>query len=114
MSRDNVNATSSVEKEISYLLHIRRDETTLYNRTNNSVLSGFKSILASPESKYIFNEKVMIVLLETEYAQRELEKEGEIVFHGFLKFLLEDINSEQIKMSVCRVIISKFLVNLIF
>ena len=108
MSRDDGNATSHVENEISYLLHIRRDETTLYNRSNNSVLSGFKSILASPESKYIFNEKVMIVLLETGYTQRELEKENEITFHVFLKFLLEDINSEEIKMSVCRVIISKF------
>lgn len=89
ITSENSSNQERIEKEISYLLQIRKNELTSYSRKDDNLLSGLK-LMMSPDTHYLFNEKVMVVLLETGYIQRELEKDNEILFHSFLKYLLEE------------------------
>lgn len=57
---------------------------------------------------YLFNEQVMVVLLEYGYAEKELEKSSDSSYYAFIRYLLEKNESEDIKMCICRVLIRLF------
>ncbi len=56
----------AIKKEILYLLHCRR-RGQKYERTDDATITSvIKSIVSSP-GEYLFNERVMIVLIESGY-----------------------------------------------
>ncbi len=62
-SQDEIN----LKDEIAYLLHLR-EKSRKFERTQEPITSIIKSFIAnSHEKQYVFNEKVLIVLIESGY-----------------------------------------------
>jgi hypothetical protein len=65
-------------------------------------------LFESLNKSYVYNEQVMIVILELGLAEKELERNGEVSYYQDIRSLLEHTFSEDIRMSICRVIIKIF------
>lgn len=68
----------------------------------------FSKLSVSLNKRYVYNEQVMTVILEIGLAEKELERNGEVSYYQDVKSLLEHTMSEDIRMSICRVVIKMF------
>ena len=103
---ENNKYSDSLAQEICYLLQIR-SPGEVSDIGSRPITNAFKRIIES-KTNLIFDEQVMITMLELGYVEKDLEKGGEVSYYSAIKSLLETTNSEDIRMSVCRVIIRLF------
>lgn len=54
-----------LKDEIVYLLHVR-EKNRRFERTGEPITTIIKNLISSPE-KYVYNENVLTVLIETGY-----------------------------------------------
>ena len=88
---------------IVYLLQLRPESE--YRMSTSPLASKIYDMLYSKE-KYIYNEKVMICLLELGYFRKELGgSDKPLLYSKFLSYMLENSTNPFIKYAICRQII---------
>jgi hypothetical protein len=99
---------------INYLLYLREADQPfqnddLYSKVNTMLHGSGFSDAKGPSSRYtpqlyVYNEKILVALIESGYLQRELEISGDsTIFPKLLVYLLERRDSSlQLKAAICR------------
>jgi hypothetical protein len=85
----------AIKKEILYLLHSRKIGHRYERSDEATITSVIKGIISSP-GEYHFNERVLVVLIESGYIQKEFSFLNPGDYPTFLKFIL--VNTERIKL----------------
>lgn len=85
----------AIKKEILYLLHCRKIGHKYERTEDGTITSVIKNIVSSP-GEYLFNERVMVVLIESGYIQKEFSFLNPGDYPTFLKYIL--VNTERIKL----------------
>ncbi|TNV85265.1 hypothetical protein FGO68_gene15236 [Halteria grandinella] len=96
----------AVKKEIQYLLNVRKVGMR-YERTDESIASTVKNLVSSP-GEYVFNERVLMVLIESGYIQEQFSLLNPGEYPGFLKYILQSSQRIKLKEAACRQIIKLF------
>ena len=58
-----------LKQEIQYFLNIRKKGHRYERSAGDQISASIKNIVNSPPSEYVFNESIMIVLIESGYIQ---------------------------------------------
>jgi len=96
-----------IHAEITYLLHIRRIGKEYVREANSSMDRQLKDLMNN-FSAFQFNQKVMVVLIETGYIQQVLNVMSKSDYPKFLITLLKETDRGTIKEACCRMIIKFF------
>ena len=111
-SLKEISDLTALKRCLKQLLHIRKtgsdcaDNEDLYEPISNLVKECNKDKFSI--KKWIFNEKVMISLIETSYLQRELDISGDLTAYPSLLIILlqSPYSSLDLKSAICRVTIN--------
>jgi hypothetical protein len=108
MEEGNTFMADLISKELAYLLHVRTKGNVALKTDGKQYVAKVLKTMQESTDDFLFNEQVLIAILEENFAEAEFEKESDHLYYSFIRNLLERTNSEEIKMCVCRVIIKLF------
>eukprot|EP00347_Sterkiella_histriomuscorum_P016136 403354352 len=101
-SQDEMN----LKEEIVYLLHIR-DKDRKFERRQEPITTIIKNFISSHESQ-VYNENVLIVIIESGYLQQEFSFLNPKDYPDFLIHILKSSDRIKVKEAACRKIIKLF------
>lgn len=97
----------ALKQELHYLLHVKKVGCTYERTGGDTIAATIKNLVSSP-SDYIFNERVMTVMIETGYIQQEVSFLNPGEYPNFLKHILHHSHRIKLKEAACRQIIKLF------
>ena len=100
MAHTDLLEAMKMKDVLNYLLYLRERDNEWEHEQIAQILQRMMG-----SGDYVFNPKVMRVLLETSYLQKELNNENPILYPRFLAYLLNTTEEIKLKVSICRQII---------